>query len=102
GTFRDSEQTDPARIVHVLVERAGHLRARQRIGQRRGVGAAAEGEELHEQPAVRSLRLTVLDAALLADVGRRRTLASFSSRHDLLSRGAPAPLVAVAYAPDRS
>ena len=43
--------------------------ARQRVGERRGVGAAAERQQLHEQPVVGSLRLAVLHAAFLAESG---------------------------------
>ena len=61
---------DAARIVDVLVQHAAIAGALQRVGQRLRVGAAAERQQLHEQPAFGPLRLAVLVAAFFADVGR--------------------------------
>ena len=69
GILAERQQRDAARIVHVLVEHARDRRPRERVGERRRVGAAAEREQLHEQPVVGSLRLSVLHAAFFAESG---------------------------------
>ena len=67
----ERQQRDAARIVDVLVERAGDAGARERrLGQRPRRVAAAERQKLHEQAAIAALRLAVLHAAFFADVGR--------------------------------
>jgi hypothetical protein len=65
---------DAARVVQIFVHHAGYRRAGERGRQRLRVGAVAEGEQLHEEPLVRTLRHATLEPALLADVGRLEAL----------------------------
>ena len=77
----ERQQRDTARIVDVLVEHRVEPAACHGCGERGRIGAAAEREQLHEQPIVRSLRLSVLDAAAFADVGRLGAAPCFG-RHE--------------------
>ena len=78
----------PRGSFDVFVQRAGNPRPRQRIGERRRVGATAEREKLHEQPPVRSLRLAIsLPPFSLRSGGSGPRRAVGSSCQRLYSRG---------------
>src|SRR5262249_40312357 len=92
GIFTEGQQRNPTRIIQVLVQHTRYAGTIQGITEQRGIGAATEHKQLHEQPGVRSLRLSALHAAFLADVWRLGPTASFSCAHRLLltRRGGPA------------
>ena len=71
----ERQQRDAARIVHVFVEHAADAGVADGVDEPLAVFAAAEREELHEEPRVAALRLPVLHPALLAQVGRLGTAA---------------------------
>src|SRR5436190_1777237 len=72
GIRIERQQRDAARIVDVFIEHTRHARACERVGQRARIVASSERQQLHEQPLIGSLRLSVPDAALFAEVRRLR------------------------------
>ena len=57
-------------INAIFVQHAAKSRRSQRADERRHIGAAAKRLQLHEQPDVGSLRLSVFRPSTLADVRR--------------------------------
>src|SRR5262249_14237269 len=76
--FAQRQDADAARVVQILVQRARDPRVRETIHEERRVRTSAERHELHEQPAIGSLRLAVLHPAFLAEIGRFGAATRFS------------------------
>jgi hypothetical protein len=66
----EGQEADAPRIVDVFVQDARDPRLAERERERPGVGAPAEGEELHEQPLVGALGRALLHPAFFAQIRR--------------------------------
>ncbi len=68
GPRTERQDADAARIVQIFVEDTRDRELGKIRGHGGGIAAAAEHQEMHEQPLVGSLRLPSLDASLLAQI----------------------------------
>src|SRR4029077_5404857 len=68
GRLRQRQHRDSARIVGILVNDPFAALAGKMLPEGRGVGAAAEGHQLHEQASVGALLGAVLEPPFLAEI----------------------------------